>query len=158
MHARLVRGLAAATALALSALVPVAQADDHPPVETAPGGGIVVRVHGLRSDRGSVRCKLFDSADGFPERAHVIATVRVVPSGREAVCAFAAPARGGQYAVVIHHDENDDDVFQRGIFGVPLEGYGFSNNVRPVLSAPSFAACSFRYAGGASGLDVSARY
>ena len=120
---------------------------------------IVVQVSGLRSDSGSVRCSLYDDAEGFPEgQKHVVGRARALPSGKAATCTFGAPGRGKRYAVVIHHDENDDGKFQRNAVGVPLEGYGFSNNVRPVLSAPSFEACAFSFKGGETAVGITARY
>lgn len=125
----------------------------------APKDRIVVAVTGLRNSSGSVRCSLYDDPEGFPtEQKHVVAKTRAVPSSASATCTFSAPAKGKSYAVVIHHDENDDGKFQRNAIGLPLEGYGFSNNVRPVLSPPSFAACQFSFKGGETSLGITARY
>jgi uncharacterized protein (DUF2141 family) len=136
----------------------VAFADPVPSIAST-DDKIVVMVHGLRNNHGSVRCMLYNGAQDFPENERlVIARVRVVPVGNSARCVFDRPARGHDFAVVVHHDENDDAVFQRGTFGIPLEGYGFSNDVRPVLSAPSFTQCRFHFAGGTSILRVAALY
>lgn len=120
---------------------------------------IVVVVHSLRSNRGSVRCMLYNSPNDFPENNRaIVSRARAVPGAGSARCVFERPARGCDYAVIIHHDENDDNVFQRGVFGIPLEGYGFSNDVRPVVSAPSFSECRFHFGGGTSILRVAAQY
>ena len=44
----------------------------------------------------------------------------------------------GKYAVAIFYDKNSDKVCNRNFVGIPTEKYGFSNDVKPVLSAPSF--------------------
>ncbi|MEI8258459.1 MAG: DUF2141 domain-containing protein [Deltaproteobacteria bacterium] len=150
-----VAALAIGSALALSSrgagadmLLPAPDADR-----------IVVDVHGLRNNRGSVRCHLYNRPDNFPDTDRtIIANVRAVPTGGSARCEFDRPSRGQAYAVVVHHDENDDNVFQRGLFGRPLEGYGFSNDVHPILSAPSWQACRFQFAGGTSLLRVATQY
>jgi len=49
---------------------------------------------------------------------------------------FNIPA--GSYAVAIFHDENSDGVCNTNFLGIPEEGYGFSNNIKPLLSAPTF--------------------
>ena len=41
------------------------------------------------------------------------------------------------------HDQNGNGKFDRTLIGLPEEGYMFSNNVRPFLSAPSFASAGF---------------
>ena len=50
----------------------------------------------------------------------------------------------GVYAVNAFHDENNNGKFATNFIGLPLEGYGFSNDVRPnLLSAPSFNKAAF---------------
>ena len=44
----------------------------------------------------------------------------------------------GQYALAIFHDLNSDTICNRNFMGIPTEDFGFSNNVRPFLSPPSF--------------------
>jgi uncharacterized protein (DUF2141 family) len=44
----------------------------------------------------------------------------------------------GEYAIALYHDKNNNAVCDSNFFGIPTEGFGFSNNVRPFLSAPSF--------------------
>jgi uncharacterized protein (DUF2141 family) len=48
----------------------------------------------------------------------------------------------GRYGVVVIHDENSNMKLDRNFFGIPKEGFGFANNPRVVLSAPSFQAGS----------------
>ena len=49
----------------------------------------------------------------------------------------------GTYAVAVYHDENDNHHFDRTLLGLPAEGYGFSNNVKPLFGLPSFASVTF---------------
>lgn len=44
----------------------------------------------------------------------------------------------GQYAVAIFHDENENGIIDKNMFGAPTEAYGFSRNARGTFSAPSF--------------------
>ena len=34
----------------------------------------------------------------------------------------------GEYAIMVHHDRNGNDVFDTNVVGIPIEGWGFSNN------------------------------
>lgn len=43
----------------------------------------------------------------------------------------------GNYAISILDDENKNDDLDR-FLGIPIEGYGFSNNIRPLLSMPDY--------------------
>jgi uncharacterized protein (DUF2141 family) len=48
----------------------------------------------------------------------------------------------GKYAISILDDENANDDLDR-FLGIPTEGYGFSNNVRPLLSMPKYEELLF---------------
>jgi uncharacterized protein (DUF2141 family) len=104
-------------------------------------------VSGLRNHQGSVICSLWAGAnsDEFTKTGTQERTLSVPIHDRQAVCEFKAlPA--GAYAATVFHDENGDGKFNRR-FGYPLEGYGFTNNVRPMVKAPSFDECKIEYAG-----------
>lgn len=49
----------------------------------------------------------------------------------------------GVYAVSIFHDTNNNGKLDSNFFGVPTEGFGFSNNPKIGFSKPSFEECSF---------------
>ena len=44
----------------------------------------------------------------------------------------------GTYAVQYYHDENNNEKMDTGSFGIPLEGYGFSNDARGFMGPPDF--------------------
>ncbi|MDR2086592.1 MAG: DUF2141 domain-containing protein, partial [Dysgonamonadaceae bacterium] len=47
----------------------------------------------------------------------------------------------GDYAVSIFHDENDNYKLDTGMFGIPVEKTGFSNNAKGVMGPPKFKDC-----------------
>jgi len=49
----------------------------------------------------------------------------------------------GRYAIATFHDENDNGEMDFNFIGYPTEGYAFSRDIRPFLSAPSFESCAF---------------
>jgi uncharacterized protein (DUF2141 family) len=49
----------------------------------------------------------------------------------------------GRYGVVTFHDEDDNGEMDFNFLGMPTEGYAFSHDIRPFLSAPSFDSCAF---------------
>ena len=120
---------------------------------------LVVAVSALHSDQGTIRCYLYDNGDGFPEaRQHVVAAAVALPAARAGTCTFAGVTPDRDYAIVILHDENNDNVFQKNAFGIPQEGYGFSNNAKPRFTAPSFEACKFHYASGTLNVAIAMQY
>ena len=104
-----------------------------------------VAVVGLRNDRGQVSCNLFTDPHQYP-RGTAFKEVRTSIHEDSGLCVFAdVPA--GKYAIVVYHDENDNGHFDQNAFGMPLEGYGFSNNAAPLFDAPNFIAAAFDYDG-----------
>ncbi|MEP6860968.1 MAG: DUF2141 domain-containing protein [Deltaproteobacteria bacterium] len=137
----------------------------QPYVEVAAKGSgavvdeLVVAVSALRSDQGTIRCYLYDNGEDFPDaKQHVIAAAVALPAARAGTCRFSGVTRDRDYAIVTLHDENNDNVFQKSAFGIPREGYGFSNNAKPRFSAPSFDACKFHYTSGTQNLAIAMQY
>jgi uncharacterized protein (DUF2141 family) len=53
--------------------------------------------------------------------------------------------KSGIYAIGVYVDENHNGVLDKGMFGIPLEKYGFSNNPSTFAGPPSFKKCSFKF-------------
>lgn len=128
-----------------------------PLVARADGGTVSIEVDGLRSDRGEVRGALFASRDGWTEEGHQIATCTAHVHGHVARCVIEE-VPPGDYAFAFLHDEDDDGELDRDWIGVPQEGFGFSNDARPGLGAPSFESARFSHDGRETDLVVHARY
>jgi uncharacterized protein (DUF2141 family) len=134
----------------------LALAQDAPAARS--GGRIVVDATGLRSDRGRLRCFLLDQADAYPthpERA--VATTRAAIRGSGARCTFEGVA-AGTYAIALHHDEDDDDRVDTGIFGIPTEGTGASRDARGSMGPPSFRDAQFVHDGGETSMTIRMAY
>ncbi|MEQ8707824.1 MAG: DUF2141 domain-containing protein [Rhodospirillales bacterium] len=98
---------------------------------------LVIYIEGLRNDKGVVDVALFNKPDGFLDSDRRIAGGQVKISGDLAVIEIPG-LEPGQYAAAFYHDENANGDFDQGVLGIPLEGYGFTNNVRVRFSAPGF--------------------
>jgi uncharacterized protein (DUF2141 family) len=51
---------------------------------------------------------------------------------------FDKLSQGGEYAIKVYHDQNNNGQLDKGIFGQPVEGWGVSNDARGFMSAPPF--------------------
>ncbi|MDA3859615.1 MAG: DUF2141 domain-containing protein, partial [Melioribacteraceae bacterium] len=49
----------------------------------------------------------------------------------------------GEYAVSAFHDEDNDKELGTGMFGIPTEGYGFSNNARGSFGPAEYEDAKF---------------
>ncbi|MDH5748213.1 MAG: DUF2141 domain-containing protein [Rhodospirillales bacterium] len=137
--------LALAMILALALPVPGAAAE------------LRVEVTGLRSPSGVVRMALFANPEDFPDNDKKIASKDVKVNGLSTRAVFKNLS-AGNYAVAVFHDENENNIFDRGFLGIPLEGYGFSNNARVILSPPEFAAAAVSLTEGRSDISVTINY
>ncbi|HIE03040.1 MAG TPA: DUF2141 domain-containing protein [Thiotrichaceae bacterium] len=51
---------------------------------------------------------------------------------------------GKTYAIAAYHDTNGNEKLDENFFGIPKEGYGFSNNARGTFGPPSFEKAAFQ--------------
>jgi uncharacterized protein (DUF2141 family) len=127
--------------------------------QTSSCSGIHVAILNIRNAIGTVDCALFNSPNGFP-RDVLHSAMRLVAMkvpNTEARCDFEGIPLG-TYALVVLHDENMNGKIDTNWLGVPKEGYGFSNDAKASLGAPSFSDTSFAYDGETLDLTITLRY
>jgi uncharacterized protein (DUF2141 family) len=96
-----------------------------------------VHIDGFRNQKGDAGVTVFTSPDGWPENNQKAFLHGGHPfSGDKTTVELQLPA--GRYAVAAIHDENSNHKLDRNMIGWPKEGFGFSNNPKVGLSAPSF--------------------
>ncbi|MEN9418474.1 MAG: hypothetical protein RI988_2094 [Pseudomonadota bacterium] len=128
----------------------VAAAHALPSLAAGPTATVRVEAQGFRNASGGVGCVLFNQAEGFPDlEEKAFRTVRVAVDQGRAVCEFTQVPEG-TYAVAVVHDENRNRKLDKNFLGIPQEGWGVSNNVRPSMSAPKFEEAAFALQPGAS--------
>ena len=120
---------------------------------------IHVKILNIRNSTGTVDCALFESPVGFPTEFLRSATNVIVKKIRmtQARCTFE-DIPPGTYAIAVIHDENMNGELDTNWLGIPSEGYGFSNDAKALLGAPSFSAASFPYDGQDLELTISLHY
>jgi len=86
----------------------------------------------------------------LPNSSRALRADRRANQGTRRHCASFGGVAPGRYALVLFSRRKTATArFDRNWFGLPKEGYAFSNNVRPVFAPPSFKAAAFDYVGGA---------
>ncbi len=90
-----------------------------------------LEITALRSDKGKVAIQLLNESEA------VVKELYAEISGGECIVNFDSLSPG-QYALSYFHDENDNGEMDTGLFGIPKEGYGFSNNARGKYGPPEF--------------------
>ena len=110
--------------------------------------GIHVNIPNIKNTTGNIACGIFDSAVGFPNKFLGSAKAVVIRKSQKTKvqCNFSN-IPPGTYAIAVIHDENMNGELDTNWFGVPKEGYGFSNTTIDEFGSPAFSAASFAYDG-----------
>ena len=107
-------------------------------------GDLRVVFTGLSRNVGNVRIALVNTKAGFQDEAkHGFRLAEVGVKKLGAQHTFSEIPLG-TYSIKAYHDENGDKKHNRGLFGQPLEPYGFSNNVRGLFGPPPYEKTLFR--------------
>jgi uncharacterized protein (DUF2141 family) len=105
---------------------------------------VKVSISGLRAHTGRLYVSIYRDQTSFLKIGKETATnvVRVGKKDTVVETCFSG-LTPGWYAIALYHDEDDNGKMNSGLFGIPLEPYGLSNNFRPKFSYPRFDQCSF---------------
>ena len=60
----------------------------------------------------------------------------------------------GEYGVAVLHDENSNGKMDKTFLGIPLESYGFSNNVRITFGPPKWEKAKFTVKGSTTEVSI----
>ncbi|KRA50797.1 DUF2141 domain-containing protein [Pseudoxanthomonas sp. Root630] len=116
---------------------------------------LTVVLQDVRAQTGLIKVALVDSQAGWDGQAAPVQATGAPPSGEQATFVFK-DLKPGAYAVLITHDENGNGQLDTNMMGMPVEGYGFSNNPR-VMRKPTWDEARFELAGEATRIDVALR-
>jgi uncharacterized protein (DUF2141 family) len=113
------------------------------PVLAQSGGQatVIVKVTGLRSKEGQVRIAVFNSSEKWLGEEPVYSSTIGVDS--QSVTWKLNDVPYGDYGIAVFHDENKNGKMDKNFLGIPLEPYGFSNNVRVTFGPPKWAKSKF---------------
>jgi len=104
---------------------------------------LTVKVTGIIGKKGIIEFGLFDNPDKYASVGGTCRKIRIQNTGNEVSATFQdLPEK--KYGVCIYHDENSNDKCDKNFFGIPTEGYGFSNNKKPLFTIPSFDDCAIK--------------
>lgn len=155
------RGFAVAWLAALGlGTVSLAQAQEPPAGCAGKPSDIWVNltIEGLRSSNGVVTIAPYPDVP-----ARFLKANSSLPNGRvkaragllEACIFLPGP---GSYGLALYHDENANGKVDKNMLGIPREGFGFSNNPKIFLSAPSYQKVRFSVAGPGTAMRIRMKY
>ena len=101
---------------------------------------LTVSIKNISSDKGTLRVGIFNSQTDFLKK-QLYGQIIKSKSGDMKVVFENIPV--GAYAISIIHDENENGELDSNLFGIPKEGFGFSNDAMGTFGPPSFEKASF---------------
>ena len=107
-----------------------------------PGTGeLTLIIEGFENSNGAAKVGLADSKENFSRATPFKGYILPIVNGRVAET-LTLPC--GEYAVKVFHDENGNGELDKGVFGIPAEAYGFSNDARGSMGPPEYEKAAFQ--------------
>ena len=104
---------------------------------------LTIEVASFENTKGVLRVCVTDQKDDFLKSC---AFSKIVTVEDDTVSLKIENIEKGDYAVSVYHDENNSGILETGgVFGIPLEPYGFSNNPNMTFG-PSYKKSVFKMA------------
>ena len=102
---------------------------------------VTIYVKNITNATAPVRIALYRSTDKFPKENGYYKAFVFTPNKTGEVAFTLNNIPPGDYAFAVYQDINNNGKMGTNIFGYPKEPFCFSNNVKPVFSAPDFEEC-----------------
>lgn len=122
-----------------------------------PAATLTITVKDLRNHNGQLIFGVFKSADGFPTDSQKAVNWQVKPADADSVV-FTATLPPGKYGASVLHDENKNGKMDKNFAGIPIEGYGVTNNPKPALRGATFEEARFDLPPRGASLTISIQY
>ena len=101
------------------------------------------QISGVKTNKGNILVGIFNSSSGF-EKRESFKTIELSKKGvKNGVLKFSVELIPGEYGFSILDDSDKNGEMEYDFFGVPKEGFGFSNYFHSGIFAPKFEAFKF---------------
>jgi len=112
-------------------------------------------VTNVRNDRGHIQVNVCTPKTFLTDSCPYHGSAVSVPGETTVVVPNVPP---GIWAVQAYHDENDNELVDRDLLGIPTEGIGFSNNAPFRFGPPSFKDAEFTMVAARQRITLKLRY
>ena len=105
---------------------------------------LTIKISNIEKIKGDIKVGIFNTNANFLKEGYAIKNYSIKVDKSTATLIISDLPKG-EYAVTMYHDENSDNECNRNFIGIPKEPYGFSNNIKPKMSAPKYNDCKFTF-------------
>ncbi|HOZ30196.1 MAG TPA: DUF2141 domain-containing protein [Bacteroidales bacterium] len=107
---------------------------------------IEITITNIRNSQGTIKWAVFKNETQFKTyTTYVDAGYIQAKEGSLIIKTKEIP--DGNYAVSVYHDENNNSKIDFNFLGLPMEGFGFSNNPTIYFGLPAYTECVFEKKG-----------
>jgi uncharacterized protein (DUF2141 family) len=106
---------------------------------------LVLKISNIKNTKGKIRVAFYNSTASFPKENKFFFAKEFTIANTGEMSFSITEIPYGNYAVAVFQDINNNQTLDKNFVGYPKEPFGFSNNYKPVISAPKFADCSFSF-------------
>ncbi len=105
---------------------------------------LVVVVKNINEAKGNISVALFNNEKDFTDK--MLIGKKTVSKRGEVQVVFENMVPG-EYAISVMHDANENGKIDSNAFGIPKEGFGFSNDAMGMFGPPTFEKAKFSFSG-----------
>jgi uncharacterized protein (DUF2141 family) len=109
-----------------------------------PNPKLTIKISNIEKMKGEIIVGVFSSESAFLKEGAAVKNYSIKVN-KDAATFTITDLPKGEYAISMYHDENSDNKMNTSFIGIPKEAYGFSNNVKPKMSAPKYQDCKFTF-------------
>ena len=102
-----------------------------------------VKITNIEQVKGYLYIGWYKDSSTFRINDKAIYREKIIITNQKEVSVVFKGIPSGRYAIAVFLDENDNYKLDRNVFGIPVEKYGFSNNILPRLRAATFKESAF---------------
>ena len=101
-------------------------------------------IQAIKHNQGKLYVQLFKGEENY--NAVKAYNAVIVKAKEGSIKVTFNDVEAGDYAIRYFHDENNNGDIDTNLFGLPTEGYGFSNNAKVNFGPPNYQQMSFQVA------------
>jgi len=102
---------------------------------------IQFEINGVNSEKGMLYVQLFKGQQNFDANKAELSNMLKPKPGKNTI--IFNNIEPGEYAIRYFHDADSSGKLEFNLFGMPVEGYGFSNDAWPDFGPPEYQQVKF---------------
>jgi len=111
-------------------------------------------IDGIKSNQGKIYIQLFQGKENYQNNKPYLSSIAIAKQGSITVTFNDLTPdnlnndteSNNDYGVRYYHDENDNGSMETNLFGMPIEGYGYSNNAKANYGPVKYSKIKFQLA------------